>query len=125
MSRDAGRPELLAKYHDWCSARIADQFLSLSPERVYELAQDAPEVPPRRQDAGDEASYRALVRRVTEALLEEMDLPDFEEWREAYQADPGRYDGELFGFWRREFPGGEPAGGGEGGPEGDVEGGVR
>lgn len=100
MSRDAGRPELLAKYHDWCSARIADQFLSLSPERIYELAEATEPAPLNPQDPGD-ASYRALVHRVTEALLDAMELPDFEEWRQSYQADPGRYDEELFGFWRR------------------------
>ena len=32
---------LRAKYLDWCSARVAEQFLRLTPDQIYELAQHA------------------------------------------------------------------------------------
>jgi len=34
-----GDPVLRAKYLDWCSARIAERFLELSPDQIYELAE--------------------------------------------------------------------------------------
>jgi hypothetical protein len=36
-----GDPILRAKYLDWCSARIAERFLELSPDEIYELAERA------------------------------------------------------------------------------------
>jgi hypothetical protein len=33
--------QLRAKYFDWCSARLAECFLQLPPEEIYELAQQA------------------------------------------------------------------------------------
>ena len=32
---------LRAKYLDWCSARIAERFLALSPDEIYQLAEKA------------------------------------------------------------------------------------
>ena len=32
---------LRAKYLDWCSARVADRFLALTPDEIYELAEQA------------------------------------------------------------------------------------
>ena len=32
---------LRAKYLDWCSARIAERFLQLSPDEIYQLAERA------------------------------------------------------------------------------------
>lgn len=32
---------LRAKYLDWCSARIAERFLALSPDEIYQLAERA------------------------------------------------------------------------------------
>lgn len=100
-----------AKYLDWCSARLAERFLDLSPEEVYELAQrsgpggeEEPEptqpggrvtLPPPTHD-----SYRGLVQRVTESLLERTSLPTFEQWSAAYDETPERFDAELLGFWR-------------------------
>lgn len=106
------RSTLRAKYLDWCSARIAERFLELDPEEIYEMARPAevaeaghsPSVP---SAAGE--SYRVLVQRATELLLERMSLPPFEEWRRSYAADPGRYDAELLGFWK-DASGGEPGG---------------
>lgn len=108
---------LRAKYHDWCSAKIVEQFLSLSPEEVYQLAQPGEQpgnvVPeasaleaaaaaasPIASPTAQEASYRQLVQRVTEVLLERTDLPSFEEWSAAYGEDPGRFESEMLGFWQ-------------------------
>jgi hypothetical protein len=100
-----------AKYHDWCSARIADRFLELSPEEVYRLAQEVSAGAPDR--AGDAPlSYRAQVERVTEVLAGRMELPSFAEWATLYGSDPARYESELFGFWklnRTEEGGGDEA----------------
>ena len=108
---------LRSKYHDWCSARIADRFAALSPEEIYELAHAGGEggggVRPRgaaeasaSTEAGAfslvEPGYSEMVRRVTEALATSMELPSFEEWAESYRRDPARYDREMLGFWREQ-----------------------
>jgi hypothetical protein len=118
----AQEQELRAKYLDWCSARLADRFLALSPDEIYELAERASH---GREDAhvaigasGSAAwpintrnlaeaavtepeNFRILIARVTEVLAET--LPTYEDWVEAYQADPARYDEELLGFWREKI----------------------
>ncbi|MFW6206919.1 MAG: hypothetical protein ACOC5J_03190 [Gemmatimonadota bacterium] len=35
----SGEDRLRAKYLDWCSARLAERFLDLTPEEIYALAQ--------------------------------------------------------------------------------------
>lgn len=127
---EAADSVLRAKYLDWCSARLADQFLALSPDEIYELAQsqsrdrnpetdstipawvaDPPEpvishspVPNVVRDwtvfTSDPASFPGLVARVTEVLLQRLHLPSFEEWRDAYRSNPARFDHELLGLWR-------------------------
>jgi hypothetical protein len=107
---------LRSKYHDWCSARVADRFVELTPEEIYELAHAGGGGGEGRlrgvgaeasasTDAGafsllEESSYSDLVRRVTEVLATSMELPAFEEWAESYRRDPPRYDREMLGFWR-------------------------
>lgn len=111
---------LRAKYLDWCSARVADRFLDLTPDEIYELAHDAlaedvasvaggvsPDSaemspPPGAHswlEVGAE-SYRSLVQRATEALSARIDLPSFEEWSTAYAEAPEEFDREMLGFWR-------------------------
>lgn len=34
-------PVLRAKYLDWCSARVANRFVKLTPEEIYQLAERA------------------------------------------------------------------------------------
>lgn len=96
---------LRAKYHDWCSARLADQFLRLTPDEIYELAHAEAEphgmaVPEADRGVGTEVSYRSVVERATEALASRMRLPTFEEWSAAYAEAPDRFDEELLGLWR-------------------------
>ncbi len=116
---DAQQPEevLRAKYLDWCSARIADHFLQLTPEEIYRLAhaeeegvgsgggsESAESDASRDAGAGNRPgpalSYRDLVERVTEALSRRLELPPFEEWERGYRREPARYEAELLGFWK-------------------------
>jgi hypothetical protein len=123
---NARERELRAKYFDWCSARLADRFLALSPDEIYEMAERASHgrAPEARaaavsaashsgeSSAYDEAdaergvradwlepdSFRVLVARVAEVLADT--LPSFEEWAVTYQEDPARFDDEMLGFWK-------------------------
>lgn len=120
---------LRAKYLDWCSARVAESFLALTPDEIYQLAEAATHGQPNSAEplaslsslfgttdpehalralhnpptATHEAEpFRALVANVTEVLAERIGLPTFEEWSAAYQESPKDFDGELLGFWREE-----------------------
>jgi hypothetical protein len=120
---------LRAKYLDWCSARLAESFLALTPDEIYQLAEVAthgqsdfadplaslsslisptdPELVWRSTVDPDTATseaepFRALVARVTEVLADKIALPTFEEWSAAYQESPADFDGDLLGFWREE-----------------------
>ena len=114
----AGNRTRRAKYLDWCSARLAERFLDLSPEEIYGLAR--PDMPAPAGDADADESretlppptdlrYRALVQRVTDALLERMPLPTYEQWSAAYEESPERFDAELLGFWKEVAAGEGPA----------------
>jgi hypothetical protein len=121
---------LRAKYLDWCSARVAERFLALTPDEIYELAEQATHGQPGTADpeaslssifaangqeldwrnaldpstATSEAEpFRALVAKVTEVLADRIALPTFEEWSAAYEESPADFDGELLGFWREEI----------------------
>ena len=116
---------LRAKYLDWCSARVADRFLALTPDEIYELAETATHGQPMADPVAslsqffapehemawkngldpntatsDAEPFRALVAKVTEVLAERIALPTFEEWSAAYQESPEDFDNELLGFWR-------------------------
>jgi len=114
---------LRAKYLDWCSARLADSFLVLAPDEIYELAERAshghavervvaggvsresvtPLSTPHSATAlpaTDVESFRTLVALVTEVLAEKLNLPSFEVWAADYEREPAKYDHELLGFWR-------------------------
>lgn len=101
---------LRAKYLDWCSAQVADHFLALTPDEIFELAErasraDVATVPdgsasPLVLDTGDLSSYRAVVERVTEVLTQQLELPTFDEWLELYRKDRAGVEARLLGFWR-------------------------
>jgi hypothetical protein len=111
-------PVLRAKYLDWCSARVAERFVKLTPEEIYALAEQASQSPGSRpgSDAAADAiaaaaprvapvdaasaSFKTIVEQVTAALAAELVLPGFDAWAAAYREDPSRYDGELLGLWR-------------------------
>jgi hypothetical protein len=120
----ANERELRAKYLDWCSARLAERFLALSPDEIYELAERTSHgrteslvalgasTPDSSSDFDltaqnnstaatyDTDSFRVLVARVTEVLADTLDLPDFETWVALYREAPQRFEEELVGFWR-------------------------
>lgn len=116
-----------AKYLDWCSARLAERFLDLTPEQIYKLAQ--PEEMKSTSDTGaahrttlplpTHQDYRALVQRVTDVLLERTPLPTFEQWSAAYDETPERFDVELLGFWKEAV--GESEGVGDSGVDDEGE----
>jgi len=134
MAADPADDRILrAKYLDWCSAQVADRFLRLTPDEIYQLAHQArpgedgelrapssPDAGALMTEEGAQAgalieapeptapglSYRALVQRVTEALTASMALPPFDRWVEEYRASPARFEAEMLGFWE-----GEPAAG--------------
>jgi hypothetical protein len=101
-----------AKYLEWCSARIAERFLQLTPEEIYELAETASRDDPGSSrgavvDSGSsrEMTFRTMVGRVTEVLAVSLGLPSLEVWRAAYLAAPERYEAELSGLWWEEKKG--------------------
>lgn len=113
---------LRAKYLDWCSARVAERFVELTPDQIWELAEQAQgETGSAGVSSSDDpdlrravaaavgaiaptdkrvVSFRELVERVTEVLRLELELPSYETWLRAYKAEPEKYDEELLGFWR-------------------------
>lgn len=118
---------LRAKYLDWCSARLADRFLALTPDEIYQLAERASHgredafvasgasgaagpdlsafiplsaLPPQWRDPD---SFRVLVARVTDVLADTLELPTFEEWKESYRRAPDALEAELLGFWKESL----------------------
>ncbi len=92
---------------DFCSARVAEALLSLSPDEMYLLAQEALEEAPTM--AG-ELTYDAIVRLATERISRGLSLPTFDEWAEVYRKDPERYDREMLGLWRTDLEGADEDG---------------
>lgn len=87
---------LEAKYLDYCSARLAEVFLSLDAERIYGLVEEAAaEADLNPADLG----FRKMVKLVTDKLTASVPLPDLREWAADYRAHPERYDPYLLGFW--------------------------
>lgn len=89
---------LRAKYRDYCSARVADALLSLSPDDIYSLAEEEA----RREGQASPASYNEAIRFATRSIRSRLDLPGFQAWAEEYRRDPGRFDSDLMGLWKSE-----------------------
>lgn len=89
---------LRAKYHDYCSAQVADLLVYMSPDEIYLLAHRA-----YREDGGKgEISYMEMVRVATEWLTKRIALPPFEVWLEDYRAHPDKYEEYFIGLWKSE-----------------------
>lgn len=93
-----GDPVLRAKYRDYCSAKVADAILSLTPAEMYALA----EAEARAADQTAPASYNDAIRFATRKIREQLNLPEYEEWARSYREDPSRYDPDLLGLWESE-----------------------
>jgi hypothetical protein len=87
---------------------VADHFLALSPEEIFELAERA-----AREDqgtlgrslsasgeAGDPSELRSVVELVTGVLADQLELPDFEAWLKLYEQNPAAVEDRLLGFWK-------------------------
>jgi len=91
---------LRAKYLDYCSAQVAEIFLRLSADEIFVLAREASD----RGVADPDVSYDAMVQLATTRIYHKLDLPPFEEWARAYEANPAEFDGDLMGLWESEAP---------------------
>ena len=98
MADREGDSVLRAKYRDYCSARVADALLSLSPEEVFALA----EAEARASDRLAPNSHNEAIRLATGRIRDRLDLPDYSSWAEEYVKDPSRFDPYLMGLWRSE-----------------------
>jgi hypothetical protein len=86
---------LEARYFEFCSARLTDALLSLSPDEIFLLAQSSgPGAPPP-------SSWEEKVQRATDRLAGRLPLPTLEEFAAAYREDPRRFDAESLGLWER------------------------
>jgi hypothetical protein len=89
---------------------VADHFLALSPEEIYELAERATHAEaaaagrPLSASADELSAWRDVVNRVTSVLAEQLELPDFDAWLELYRRDPAAVEARLLGFWREGDP---------------------
>ena len=90
---------LRAKYHDYCSAQVADLLVFMSPDEIYLLAHRAL----REQGVERDISYVEMVRVATDWLSGRVQLPPFEAWVEDYRAHPERYEEYFMGLWESEL----------------------
>jgi len=98
MADRDGESVLRAKYRDYCSARVADALLSLSPDEIFALAEA------RAREANQLApnSYNDAIRLATGKIRDRLKLPEYESWTAQYLKDPGRFDPYLMGLWKSE-----------------------
>ena len=91
---------LRAKYHDYCSAQVADTLLLMSPDDIFVMAQEA------AQASGSEAelSYDRAVQLATATVFNRLALPPFDAWLADYRANPERYARYFMGLWQSELP---------------------
>ncbi|MDT8341965.1 MAG: hypothetical protein RQ751_10675 [Longimicrobiales bacterium] len=87
---------LRAKYHDYCSAQVADILLRLPPDEMYVVAEKAA----RERGDAPARSWEEMVRGATAWLSARIPLPPFEAWVADYRAHPERYEAYLMGLWR-------------------------
>ena len=97
-SSDEATETLRAKYFDYCSARVADVLLGMSPDQIYVAAEEAA----RARGLESELGYERMVRLATEHISRRLGLPSFAEWRESYRTDPQAIEGQLLGLWESE-----------------------
>ena len=114
-------PVLTAKYLDYCSARLAEVFLSLSDERIYRLVEEAARE--GRLNVA-ELSFEEMVSLVTEKLRQSVPLPDLDTWAEEYREDPEQFEPYLMGLWERTVEGQSARGGAEDETGGEPPGGT-
>ena len=90
---------LKAKYRDYCSARVADVLLTLSPDEIYVIAEAEAR---KARVPGTPGSYTEAVDLATRKVREQLQLPDFGVWAEEYERTPERFESYLLGLWESE-----------------------
>ena len=93
-----------AKYYDYCSARVADVLLGMSPDQIFVAAEEAARV----RGLEGELRYERMVRLATEHISRGLGLPSFREWLEMYKRDPDAIERRLLGLWETEGVQGPP-----------------
>lgn len=88
---------LRAKYLDYCSALLCDVFMELEEEQVFELARAAQEKAGVSQGT---LSFQQIADLLVEKLTDDLALPDFVTWAEAYHENPAEFDPYLLGLWK-------------------------
>ncbi len=94
-------PVLRAKYLDFCSARVAEVLLALSPDEMFVLAEDAARAS-GTDLGGASPGYDEIVRLATARLSRQLGLPSFEAFADAYRRDPAAFDREMLGLWQSD-----------------------
>ena len=98
MSQPDPDPVLQAKHRDYCSARIAEALLSLSPGDIFGLA----EAEARAMGRSAPESYLDAVRLATGRVRDRLKLPEFEEWAAEYERNPQAFNDRLMGLWESD-----------------------
>ncbi len=98
MSGQSDKTLLRAKYLDYCSARMADALLRLSPEEIFALAESEA----KARDLTAPRSYREAIRLATKHMRGRMSLPRYADWIKAYSKDPAQFEPFLLGLWKTE-----------------------
>lgn len=93
-------PVLRAKYLDYCSARVAEALLTLSPDEIFLLAEGATREMP--DEGSSPLTYDEMVQLATGRISRELKLPGFREWVKAYREDPATFERELLGLWESD-----------------------
>lgn len=97
------QPDLWIRYLDWSAAQIGKRLAELSPDEVWQAAHrgsaridsSRPSISPPAAEAP--SYYLDLVRAATLVIADELGLPPFHAWKEAYQRDPERYERDMLG----------------------------
>lgn len=106
MTPDLTDEELRRLYLDWCSTQVARRFLELSLDDVWFRSDLAANIPPRSsapEGEGDAPAFSAeqipgyldLVRRTALLLADEMNLPQFADWKQRFLEDPDSYRRDI------------------------------
>jgi len=102
MPGEASADPLRIRYYEWCSARVAEQFLRLSPEEVWHRVAPIREsvdagvgLPPAGEGLFAGQNTFEVVRVLAQRMADEMRLPSFDHWVEEYRRDPARFEQEI------------------------------
>ncbi len=86
---------LRAKYYDYCSARVADVLLGMTPDQIFVVAEAAASA----RGLNGPLGYERMVGLATEHISRQLGLPSFAHWTETYRRDPESIERRLLGLW--------------------------